>query len=73
MVVQMESEGQKNKTLYQQNAELLRIIGQKQVELDYLNQLIVQANTALEMDLKKNFGSPASVGFTSTPPNTPTP
>lgn len=69
-VVQMNSEEHKTKQLYQENAELLRIIGQKQVELDYLNRLIVQANTALEMDLKKNFGSAASDGSTNTAPNT---
>ena len=73
MVVQMDSEGYKTKQLYQENANLLRIIGQKQVELDYLNQVIVEANVALEMDLKKNFGSPASDGSTNTQRNTPTP
>ena len=73
MVVQMDSEANKTKQLYQENANLLRIIGQKQVELDYLNQVIVEANTALEMDLKKNFGSPVSDGSTNTQRNTPTP
>jgi transposase len=72
-VVQMESEAQKNKDLYQENSNLLRIIGQKQVELDYLHQLIAQASSALEIDLKKNFAPPAFGGSTSTPPNTPTP
>jgi transposase len=72
-VVQMESEAQKNKDLYQENTNLLRIIGQKQVELDYLHQLIAQASSALEIDLKKNFAPPAFGGSTNTPPNTHTP
>jgi transposase-like protein len=72
-VVQMESEAQKNKDLYRENSNLLRIIGQKQVELDYLHQLIAQASSALDMDLKKNFASQASNGSKSTPTNTPTP
>ena len=71
-VVQMDSEETKTRLLYQENAELLRIIGQKQVELDYLNQLIAQAGAEFQVDLKKNFGFAASNGFKTTPTSTHT-
>ena len=54
-VVQMESESQKTKALLERVAELERIVGQKQIELDFLEKLIEISSKELKIDLKKNF------------------
>lgn len=54
-VVQMESEAQRTKLLQSRVAELERIIGQKQIEIDFLNELIKTAGAELKVDLKKTF------------------
>jgi hypothetical protein len=51
----MESEAQKTKLLQQRVAELERIVGQKQIEIDFLNELITVAGAELKVDLKKTF------------------
>jgi len=56
MVVQMESEATKTLRQNERIAELERIIGQKQLEIDYLNKLIELAGKDLGIDLKKNSG-----------------
>lgn len=56
MVVQMESEATKTLKQNERIAELERIIGQKQLEIDYLNKLIELAGKDLGIDLKKNSG-----------------
>ena len=61
-VVQMESEATKTKHLMQRVAELERIIGQKQMEIDFLNKLIEIGNEELEFDIKKNFSAKLSNG-----------
>jgi len=53
MVVQMESEATKTLRQNERIAELERIIGQKQLEIDYLNKLIELAGKDLGIDLKK--------------------
>lgn len=53
-VVQMESEEQKTLQLRQRVAELERIIGQKQLELDFANKLLEVASEDLGYDVKKN-------------------
>ena len=58
MVVQKESESTKTEKILQRNAELERIVGQKQLELDYLKKLIELANKELGYDLKKSFAPP---------------
>ena len=58
MVVQKESESAKTAKILQRNAELERIVGQKQLELDYLNKMIELANKELGYDLKKTFVPP---------------
>ena len=55
-VVQMESEAHKTQQLLQRVAELERIVGQKQLELDYTNKLIEIASAELGYDIKKNTG-----------------
>ncbi len=56
MVVQMESEGEKVKQLNSHIAELERIIGQKQLELDYLSKTLELASDEVGYDLKKKHG-----------------
>ena len=64
-VVQMESEAQRTKELLQEIARLERIVGQKQIQLEYLERLINIAGEALQVDIKKNFDTPASNGSES--------
>lgn len=52
-VVQMESEVLRTKVLLSRVAELERIIGQKQLEIDYNNKLIELANEEVGYDIKK--------------------
>ena len=46
--------------------ELEQIIGQKQIQVDYLEKIIELAKTELEIDLKKNFDPLQSNGSGST-------
>jgi transposase len=62
LVVQMESEETKNSGLQKRLAELERIVGQKQLEIDFLNKLLELGSSALGFDLKKNFSTPLSNG-----------
>lgn len=54
MVVEMESEASKTKHLLERNAELERFIGQKQLEIEYLQQTLELASAELGYDLKKS-------------------
>ncbi|MEM6699351.1 MAG: transposase [Bacteroidota bacterium] len=54
-VVQMESEAHKTKVLLKRLAELERIVGQKQIRLDYYEKLIEISSAELKVDIKKNF------------------
>lgn len=71
LVVQMESEEYKTKQLLQNVAELERIVGQKQLQIDYLEKLIEVGSQELKIDLKKTFSGPPSNGSVSTKTNTP--
>lgn len=72
LVVQMESESYKTSRLQQKVAELERIIGQKQLEIDFLNKLLEIGSEEIGYDLKKNFstkllsGTDSSEGDTAT-------
>jgi transposase len=57
MVVQKESEQAKTEMLFKRVAELERLIGQKQVELEYLKKVIEFGSELVEMDLKKKYES----------------
>lgn len=59
-VVQMESEANKTKQLLAQVAELERIVGQKQLQIDYLEKLLELGSEELGVDLKKNFDTRSS-------------
>ena len=60
-VVQMASEGHKTKALLKRVAELERKVGQKQLELDYLEKLVEISSKELKIDLKKSFGTKSSI------------
>jgi transposase len=62
-VVQMESEMFKTKQLQQRNAELERIIGQKQMEIDYLNVCLEIGSEEVGFDIKKKCGPPRLSGL----------
>lgn len=66
LVVQMKSEATKSGELQKKVAELERIIGQKQLEIDFLNKLIEIGSKELDFDFKKNFSSTPSSGTGST-------
>jgi len=53
----METEEQKTLFYKDKVAELERIIGKKQIEIDFLNKLIDIASSELNVDIKKNFGA----------------
>lgn len=55
MVVQKDSEVPKTKELLNQVAELERRLGQKQMQLDYLEKLVEIASQEYKIDFKKNF------------------
>lgn len=63
-VVQMESESQRTKTLLKRVAELERIVGQKQIQLDFLEKLVEISSKELKIDLKKNFDTKSSTTST---------
>ena len=72
LVVQMKSEEQRKHELHQRVAELERIVGQKQLEIDFLNKLLEVGSKELGFDLKKSFSSPPSSGTGITSTGTPT-
>ena len=53
LVLQMESDAYNLKELKNRIAELERVVGQKQLRIDYLEKLIEIGETALGIDLKK--------------------
>ena len=65
LVVQKDSEEQKNIELRKRIAELERIIGQKQMEVDFLNKVIELGSQEVKLDIKKKFGGKLSNGSSS--------
>ncbi len=59
-VVEMESEAQKTKALLARVAELEQVIGQKQLQIDFLEKLVAVSSAELQLDIKKNFGTKCS-------------
>jgi transposase-like protein len=72
LVVQMESESFKTERLRQRVAELERTIGQKQLEIDFLNKLLELASDEIGYDVKKNFSPKPSNGTEPGDKNTAT-
>lgn len=66
-VVEMkDSEFKKIKDLEERNKELERALGQKQMNLDYLEKMIELAKKQYNIDIKKNSNTPQSGGSKST-------
>jgi transposase len=55
LVVEMESETKRTIALQQKIAELERIIGQKQILIDFQNKMIDLAEVEYQVDIKKKF------------------
>ena len=68
----MESKAYKNQQLLQRVADLERIIGQKQMEIDFLGKLLELGSEELGFDLKKNFSTRLSNGTGAVDPDTGT-
>jgi transposase-like protein len=54
-VIQMESDTYKLKEYLKRIADLERVVGVKQLEIDYLHKLVEISSTELGVDIKKNF------------------
>jgi len=61
-----QSSSLKLKQLAEKVKELERIVGQKQIKIDYLEKMIDIAKEDLDIDIKKNFNTPQSIGSEST-------
>ncbi len=60
-IVEMkDSSSQKMKEMEERIKDLERIIGKKQIEIDFLEKLIEVANEELHIDIKKNSYTPQS-------------
>lgn len=55
MVIELESESLKTEQLAKKVAELERVIGQKQLEIDFLNTLVTVSSEEVGIDLRKVF------------------
>lgn len=71
LVVQKDSEEQKNVELRKRIAELERIVGQKQMEVDFLNKIIELGSQEVKLDIKKKFGGKLSDGSDTIDKNIP--
>lgn len=62
-VVEMkDSQVNKLKELEEKVKKLERVVGQKQIKIDYLEKMIDIAKEDLDIDIKKNFNTPQSSG-----------
>ena len=71
-VVQMESESLKTKRLLEQVAELERVIGQKQLQVDLLSKTLEIASAEIGYDIKKKYAPKSSSTIGKTESNTTT-
>jgi transposase len=69
IVVEKESEGAKTLALMKRVAELERVVGQKQLEIDYFKKLIDLIEEEIGEDMKKKFGSGYLSGSNQTKPS----
>lgn len=65
-VIEMESESRKTKLLQARLAELERIVGQKQLQIDYLEKIIEFGSEEVGIDIKKKFSTELSNGSAKT-------
>ena len=68
LVVEKESEGSRTLALMKQVAELERVVGQKQLQIDYFKKLIELIEEEKGEDMKKKFDSVFSNGSSQTKP-----
>lgn len=61
-----ESSTQKLKDLERKVKELERVVGQKQLYIDYMEKMMEIAKDELGIDIKKNFDTPQSAGSVKT-------
>lgn len=62
-VVEMkDSSSKKMQELEAKNKELEAALGRKQIQLDYLEKMIELAKSELDIDIKKNYSTPQSIG-----------
>jgi transposase len=65
-VIEMESESRKTKLLQERLAELERVIGQKQLQIDFLEKVIEYGSEELGVDIKKKFDTESLNGSEKT-------
>lgn len=65
-VIEMESESRKTKLLQVRLAELERIVGQKQLQIDYLEKILELGSEEVGIDIKKKFSTEQSNGSAKT-------
>jgi len=68
LVVEKESEGTRTLALMKQVAELERVVGQKQMQVDYFKKLIELIEEEMGEDMKKKFESVLSHGLSQIKP-----
>lgn len=61
-----DSSSQKMKELEIRVKELESVVGRKQIMIDYLEKMMEIAKEELDIDIKKNFGTPQSTGSEKT-------
>ena len=71
-VVEAKSDTKKIQVLEQRIKELERIVGQKQLLIEFKDKMIEIAETTYGVDIKKKVGSKLSSGITTTDKNTNT-
>lgn len=69
-IVEMkQSSTDKVKALEQRIKELERLVGQKQIKIDFLEEMILVAKEELNIDIKKKSSTPRSTGSGKRNPN----
>jgi transposase-like protein len=61
-----DSATNKLKLLERKVRDLERMVGQKQIKIDYLEKMMEIAKEELDIDIKKNFDTPQSTGLEQT-------
>jgi transposase len=59
LIVEAESDTRKISTMQQKIAELERLLGQKQIQLEFMEKIIDIAEETYQVDIKKKFGGKA--------------
>ena len=62
VIIESESDTRKISDLKKQIADLERLVGQKQIQIDFMSKLIDIAEESYQIDIKKKFGGKGSSG-----------